>query len=51
MYLVRSDLLPWERLRTGVRGPEAMEEGRRWWSPVREREKKRKRRGRNLREF
>jgi hypothetical protein len=29
MYSVRSDPLPWEMLRTGVRGPEVMEEGRR----------------------
>jgi hypothetical protein len=29
MYSVRSDPLPWERLRTKVQGPEATEEGQR----------------------
>jgi hypothetical protein len=44
MYSVGSDPLPWERLRTGVQGPDATEEGRRRRrSPMRER----KRRGRS----
>jgi hypothetical protein len=52
MYSVRSDPLTWERLRTGVRGPEATEEGRRRRRlPMRERKKERKRRGRSRRRF
>jgi hypothetical protein len=51
MYSVRSDPLPWERLRTGVRGPAALVKSAAAAVAVRDRKKERKRRERSRCEF